>query len=94
MCSCTKGHLQNKTTAAIHKSKQAEIDKLAEILRNTDTGPQDSGQALKHFIKPNYTTSIQSLCKDDIVYTEEADKTILMNDFFVEQTILAERNAF
>ena len=33
------------------------------------------------------------LCKDDIVHTEEANKASIMNDFFVEQTILDETNA-
>ena len=50
-------------------------------------------ETLKHFIKPNITTSIPPLCKDDTVHTTEADKASLMNDFFVEQTILDESNA-
>ena len=62
-------------------------------LSNTDTGPRDWWKTLKHFIKPNNTTSIPPLCKDDIVHTEEADKASWMNDFFVEQTILDESNA-
>ena len=66
---------------------------MAAKLRNTDTGPRDWWKTLKHFIKPNNTTSIPPLCKDDIVHTEEADKASLMNDFFVEQTILDESNA-
>ena len=73
--------------------KQSVIDKLAAKLRNTDTGPRDWWKTLKHFIKPTNTTSIPPLCKDDIVHTEEADKASLMNDFFVEQTILDESNA-
>ena len=66
---------------------------MAAKLRNTDTGPRDWWKTLKHFIKPNNTTSIPPLSKDDIVHTEEADKASLMNDFFVEQTILHESNA-
>ena len=66
---------------------------MAGKLRNTDTGPRDWWKTLKHFIKPNNTTSIPPLCKDDIVHTEEADKASLMNDLFVEQTILDESNA-
>ena len=66
---------------------------MAAKLRNTDTGPRDWWKTLKHFIKPNNTTSIPPLCKDDIVLTEEVDKASLMNEFFVEQTILDESNA-
>ena len=66
---------------------------MAAKLRNTDTGPRDWWKTLKHFIKPNNTTSIPPLSKDGIVHTEEADKASLMNDFFVEQTILDESNA-
>ena len=63
---------------------------MAAKLSNTDTGPRDWWKTLKHFIKPNNTTSIPPLCKDDIVHTEEADKASMMNYFFVEQTILDE----
>ena len=73
--------------------QQAVSDKLAAKLRNTDTGPRDWWKTLKQFIKPNNTTSIPLLCKDDIVHTEEADKASMMNDFFVAQTILDETNA-
>ena len=66
---------------------------MASKLRNTDTGPRDWWKTLKHFDKPNNTTSIPPLCKDDIVHTEEADKASMMNDFFVEQTIIEETNA-
>ena len=66
---------------------------MAGKLRNTDTGPRDWWKTLKHFIKPNNNISIPPLCKDDIVHTEEAVKASIMNDFFVEQTILDETNA-
>ena len=39
-------------------------------------------------------TSIPPLCKDDIVYTEEAHKASFMNNFSIEHTIIDERNAF
>ena len=86
-------HTRNIITAEIRKVQQAVIDKLAAKLRNTDTGPRDWWKTLKQFIKPNNTTSIPLLCKDDIVHTEEADKASMMNDFFVAQTILDETNA-
>ena len=59
-------HTRNITTAEIRKAKQSVIDKLAAKLRNTDTGPRDWWKTLKHFIKPNNTTSIPPLCKSTL----------------------------
>ena len=76
-------HIRNKTIAEVRKSKQSETDKLAAKLRNNDIGPRDWWKTLKHFIKPEHSASLPPLYKDDIVYTEEADKATLMNGFFV-----------
>ena len=84
---------RNKTIAEIRKSKQLETDKLAAKLRNNDIGPRDWWKTLKHFIKPEKSTSLPSLYNDDTVFTEEIDKATLLNDFFVEQTNLDESNA-
>ena len=86
-------HIRNKTIAEIRKSKQLETDKLAAKLRSNDIGPRDWWKILKHFIKPDHSASLPPLYKDDIVYTEEADKATLMNDFFVGQTMLDESKA-
>ena len=47
----------------------------------------------KHLSISNHTTSIPPLCKDDFVYTKEADMAYLMDNFFVEQIILDKTNA-
>ena len=86
-------HIKTKTIAEIRKSKQLETDKLAAKLRSNDIGPRGWWKILKHFIKPDHSASLPPLYKDDIVYTEEADKATLMNDFFVGQTMLDESKA-
>ena len=85
--------IRNKTIAEIRKSKQLETDKLAAKLRNNDIGPRDWWKTLKHFIKPEKSTSLPPLYNDDTVFTEEIDKATLLNDFFVEQTKLDESNS-
>lgn len=85
--------VRNNTTAEIRKLKQQQIDKLAAKLINNDIGPRDWWKTLKQFIKPDQSSSVPPLYKDDTVYTEEADKARLMNDFFVGQTELDETNA-
>ena len=86
-------HLRNKTITEIRKSKQLEIDKLAAKLRNNDIKPKDWWKTLKHFIKPEHSTSLPPLHHDDAVFTEEPDKASLLNDFFVGQTNLDESQA-
>ena len=48
---------------------------------------------LKQFIKPEQTSTLPSLLKDDIVHSDEKEKANVMNDFFAEQTVLNESNA-
>ena len=86
-------HLRNKTITEIRKSKQLEIDKLAAKLGNKDIKPKDWWKTLKHFIKPEHSTSLPPLHHDDAVFTEEPDKASLLNYFFVGQTNLDESQA-
>ena len=85
--------IRNKTIAEIRKSKKLEVDKLAAKLTNNDIGPKDWWKTLKHFIKPDYSTSIPPLHDGNTIYTDETDKASLLNDFFVGQTILDESQA-
>ena len=86
-------HLRNKTIAEIRQSKQLEIDKLAAKLRNNDIKPKDWWKTLKHFLKPDQSTSLPLLHHDNAVFTEEPDKASLLNDCFVGQTNLDESQA-
>ena len=73
---------RNKTIAEVRKSKQLETNKLAAKLRTNDIGPRDWWKTLKHFRKPEKSTSLPPLYNDDTVFTEEIDKVTLLNDFF------------
>ena len=86
-------HIRNKTIAEIRKSKKSEVDKLAAKLSNNDIGPKDWWKTLKHFIKPEQSTSIPPLLNDDTILTDETEKASLLNDFFVGQTVLDESRA-
>ena len=83
-------HIRNKTIAEIRKSKKSEVDKLAAKLSNNDIGPKDWWKTLKHFIKPEQSTSIPPLLNDDTILTDETEKASLLN---VGQTILDESRA-
>lgn len=87
-------HIRNKTIAGIRKAKQLEIDKLAAKLRNNDIGPKDWWKTLKHFIEPDNSASLSPPQHDDTIHTNETDKASLLNNFFVEQTIVDESQAF
>ena len=45
-------------------------------------------KTLKHFIKPDQADFIPPLNKNGHIYTEENDKTNILNSFFIEQTLL------
>ena len=47
----------------------------------------------KQFIKPSQYSTVPTLYKIDIIYTEEDDKATLMNNFFLAQTELDETQA-
>ena len=86
-------HLRNKVKAEVRKSKQLQTDKLAEKLKNNDTGQRDWWRVLKGFIKPEQASTPPPLVKDDIVHSDETEKANILNDFFAEQTVLNEINA-
>lgn len=86
-------NIRNKVTNEIRKAKQAELDNLADKLKSRSNGPKDWWTTLKHFIKPDQTSSLHSLNKDGTIYTNEVDKANALNQFFTEQTILDESNA-
>ena len=81
-------HFRNHVTSEIRKSKQYQIDKLAGRLVNSETGQKNWWRTLKHFIKPEQTNAIPPLSKDGTIYSDDIDKANVLNDFFVDQTLL------
>ena len=62
-------------------------------LETTISSLKIGGKTLKHFIKPEHSTSLPPLHHDDAVFTEEPDEASLLNDFFVGQTNLDKSQA-
>ena len=84
---------RNHVTSEIRKSKQYQIDKLADRLVNSETGQKNWWRTLKHFIKPEQTNAIPPLSKDGTIYSDDIDKVNVLNDFFVDQTLLDDSTA-
>ena len=87
-------HIRNKVTNEIRKSRKTEADHLAEKLNTNNIGQKDWWKTLKNFIKPEQTSEIPPLKRNGIVYIKESDKADVLNDFFTQQTVLDESNAY
>ena len=62
-------------------------------MNNSETGPKDWWKILKGFIKPDQTSTIPPLNKNDIIYTDDNEKANIFNEFFRDQTLLDEHQA-
>ena len=86
--------IRNKVIAEVRKSKQLQVDKLADKLKTDDIGQRDWWRTLKQFIKPEQSSSLPPLYKDGVVYPDSKEQAYILNEFFVNQTILNDDNAF
>ena len=86
--------IRNKVIAEVRKSKQLQVDKLADKLKTDDIGQRDWWRTLKQFIKPEQLSSLPPLYKNGVVYPDSKEQAYILNDFFVNQTILNDDNAF
>ena len=85
--------LRNKVTESIRLSKQHFIDELSNKLKRNPLSSKDWWSTLKAFISPSTKSSVPTLEKDGRVYSDDTDKTNLLNDFFRDQTVLDDSNA-
>ena len=86
-------HIRNQVTNEIRKSKSAEIKNLSEKLKDTNTRPTCWWKTLKSVIKPDQTSSIPPLNREGIIYCNDNDKANILNQYFIEQTVIKEENA-
>ena len=89
----TYKRFRNHVTSELRKSKLSQISKLTEKLSNSETGPKDWWKILKGFIKPDQTSTIPPLNKNDIIYTDDNEKANILNEFLRDQTLLDEHQA-
>lgn len=85
--------VRNEVTKEIRNSKKAEIDKLSDKLKSNNLGQNDWWKTLKYFIKPEQSSAIPPLNKNGSIFSDDTDKANLLNNFFVEQSILDETGA-
>ena len=86
-------HIRNQVTNEIRKSKSAEIENLAEKLKDTNIRPTSWWKTLKSYIKPDQASSIPPLNREGIIYCNDNDKANILNQYFIEQTVIEEENA-
>ena len=86
-------HIRNQVTNEIRKSKSAEIENLSEKLKDTNIRPTSWWKTLKSFIKPDQASSIPPLNREGIIYCNDNDKANILNQYFIEQTVIEEENA-
>lgn len=84
---------RNDVTNLIRKSKQNHIASLANKLKTTNLSVQDYWKTLKAFIKPSNTSTIPPLLNDNVYISEDSEKANLLNDYFVEQTMIDDQSA-
>lgn len=85
--------IRNHVNNEIRNSKQAVNDKLADKLCSGILGPKDWWKTLKHVIKPSELSNIPPLYSQGNVFSDNKDKTEVLNDFFSSQNSIDETNA-
>lgn len=81
--------LRNKTTSLIKQAKELHTSKLENELHSSVKN-KSWWATLKSFIKPCTSTVIPPLQCDDDIVSDETLKANLLNNFFRDQTLLAE----
>ena len=66
---------------------------MSEKLKSENLSSKDWWPILKSFISPFSNSSIPTLEKDGLIFTDETDKANVLNDFFRDQTILDDQHA-
>ncbi|MCG8113681.1 MAG: reverse transcriptase domain-containing protein [Candidatus Thiodiazotropha taylori] len=85
--------IRNEVTTMVRESKQNMYDKLSDKLKSDSLSSKDWWKTLKTFISPNTRTEIPPLELDGNIYTDDAEKANLLNNYFQKQTILHEQEA-
>ena len=65
---------------------------MANKLKNHTLTSRDWWTTFKSFISPDNKSSIPPLDQDGTIYSEDFDKTNVLNDFFCKQTMLNDEN--
>ena len=85
--------IRNKVIECLRKSKQQYFNQLSDKLKSENLSSKDWWPILKSFISPSSNSSIPTLEKDGLIFTDETDKANVLNDFFRDQTILDDQHA-
>ena len=83
---------RNGTFELIRKSKQSQINKLAENLKSEQHCSKHWWTTHKSFLNPGKTSSVPPLQVNDSVLTDNGDKTNILNDYFRNQTVINNDN--
>ena len=66
---------------------------MSEKLKDPNIRPTSWWKTLKCFIKPDQASSLPPLNREGVIYCNDNDKANILNQYFIEQTVIEEDNA-
>ena len=66
---------------------------MAHKLKTSNLSPRDYWKTLKSFIRPTSNVNIPPLLHDDMYVADNNEKATILNNYFVQQTVLDEHLA-
>ena len=84
---------RNDVTSQLRKAKKEYTDSLAHKLKTSNLSPRDYWKTLKSFIRPTSNVNIPPLLHDDMYVADNNEKATILNNYFVQQTVLDEHLA-
>ena len=79
---------RNDVINNLRKARKEYSDSLANKLKTSNISSQDYWKTLKSFIKPSQNVTIPPLFHENIYVADNDEKANLLNNHFVEQTVL------
>ena len=86
--------IRNNVVSLIRESKQNIEEKLSTKLKSQSLSSRDWWRTLKTFFSSDSKSKIPTLDINGSLFTDNIDKANLLNDYFRDQTLINENNAF
>lgn len=80
--------LRNETVSFIRDAKRSYYEHLSTKLKSSSLSPRDWWNTLKHFISSKEKLPIPPLLCNGVTYFDDVEKSNILNDFFVKETLI------
>ncbi len=84
---------RNDVISAIRQSKNDYYDGISKKLKSGKPSTKDWWSTLKYFISDNENKTIPPLQHDGLIFDDDTEKANILNNFFRDQTLLADPTA-